>query len=70
MASGNQKRYSISLMISCIAIVAFNIILGKLFTIYGVAWAAFLSEIILTIALIFNCKKWRKKMKIKEVLKR
>ena len=48
-------------MISCIAIVAFNIILGKLFTIYGVAWAAFLSEIILTIALIFNCKKMEKK---------
>lgn len=61
VASGNQKRYSISLMISCIAIVAFNIILGKLFTIYGVAWAAFLSEIILTIALIFNCKKMEKK---------
>ena len=61
VASGNQKKYSISLMISCIAIVLFNIILGKLFTIYGVAWASFISEIILTIALIFNCKKMEKK---------
>ena len=62
VASGEQKKYSISLVITCIAIVSLNLILGKIFTIYGVAWASLISEIVLTISLLFNCKKMEKKI--------
>lgn len=57
VACGYQKRYSKSLLIGCISIVLSNIVLGNLFDIYGVAWAAFISEVILTISLAINCKK-------------
>lgn len=57
VASGNQKRYSNALVIGCVLIVVFNIILGKLYGIYGIATASTLSEMSLTIALLFNYKK-------------
>lgn len=57
VACGYQKKYSKSLLIGCISIILFNIVLGNLFDIYGVAWASFISEVILTISLAINCKK-------------
>lgn len=57
VASGHQKKYSKSLLHGCISIVLCNIVLGNFFSIYGVAWAAFISEVILTISLVINCKK-------------
>lgn len=57
VASGYQKNYSKSLLIGCISIVLCNILFGKIFNIYGVAWAAFISEVILTFSLVINCKK-------------
>lgn len=57
VASGYQKNYSKSLLIGCISIVLCNIIFGKIFNIYGVAWASFISEVILTFSLVINCKK-------------
>lgn len=57
VSSGNQKRYSLSFTIGCIALVLCNIILGKIWGIYGVALAAPLGEMILTISLFINFKK-------------
>ena len=57
IASGNQKGYSECLSIGCVAIVLFNIILGSIFDLYGVALAAALGELILTISLFIKCKK-------------
>ena len=57
VASGKQKNYSKAFAIGCIAIVISNILLGKLYGIYGVSIAAPIGEIILTISLIFQLKK-------------
>ena len=57
VASGNQKKYSKAFMIGCIAIVISNIILGKLYGIYGVSIAAPIGELVLTISLIVQLKK-------------
>ena len=57
VASGNQKKYSKSLLIGCIAIVLLNIVLGNFFEIYGIAVAATISELVLTIVLIRNFRK-------------
>lgn len=56
VASGNQKKYSKSLLIGCIAIVICNIVFGKIYGIYGVAWASAISEFILCISLYINYK--------------
>ena len=60
VASGNQKKYSKSLLIGCIAIMMFNLILGKIYSIYGIAIASITSELILSIALIINYKNLKK----------
>ena len=57
VASGNQKEYTNSLVIGCIAIVVLNILLCKLYDIYGISLAAMISELILTISLYINYKK-------------
>lgn len=57
VSSGNQRRYSISFTIGCIALVLCNLILGKIWGIYGVALAAPIGEMILTISLFVNYKK-------------
>ena len=57
VASGNQKRYSYSLVIGSISIVLSNIILGYLFNIYGIAFAAMIGEIILSLSLYYNVRK-------------
>lgn len=59
VASGNTKKYSQAFVIGCIAILVLNIILGKLYGIYGVSIAAALGEFILTISLLLKIKKWR-----------
>lgn len=57
VASGKQKNYSKAFAIGCIAIVISNILLGKLYGIYGVSIAAPIGELVLTISLIFQLKK-------------
>ena len=56
VASGKQKNYSKAFAIGCIAIVASNVLLGKLYGIYGVSIAAPIGELVLTISLIFQLK--------------
>lgn len=56
VASGKQKNYSKAFSIGCIAIVASNVLLGKLYGIYGVSIAAPIGELVLTISLIFQLK--------------
>ena len=57
VASGNTKKYSQAFTIGCISIVVLNIILGKLFGIYGVSCAAAIGEFILTFSLLYNFMK-------------
>lgn len=57
VASGHLKEYSVSFRIGVIAILIFNFSLGYKWDIYGVAIAAMLAEITLTIALIFQINK-------------
>lgn len=64
VASGNQKKYSKSLLIGCIAIILCNLVLGKIFEIYGIAIASIISELILTISLFINYKKIKKREKV------
>lgn len=57
VASGKQKKYSKAFAVGCIAIVVSNILLGKLYGIYGVSIAAPIGEFVLTISLILQLKK-------------
>lgn len=57
VASGHLREYSISFKIGVTAIVFSNIILGSLFEMYGVAIAAMLGELTLTMALVFHIKR-------------
>lgn len=57
VASGNTKKYSKAFGIGCVAIVTSNLILGKLWGIYGVSIASALGEIILTLSLYYIYKK-------------
>lgn len=57
VASGKQKNYSKAFTVGCIAIVLSNLILGKLYGIYGVGIAAPIGEFMLTISLIIQLKK-------------
>jgi len=57
VANGKQRNYSKAFAIGCIAIVISNILLGKLYGIYGVSIAAPIGELLLTISLIFQLKK-------------
>lgn len=56
VASGNQKLYSQAFSKSMIITVILNIILGTIFKIYGVAIAAALGELSLTILLGYSVK--------------
>lgn len=60
VAQGKNKEYSQAFSISCISILLLNIILGKLFNIYGVAIATMISEAILTIGLLVKIYRKRK----------
>lgn len=57
VASGHTKEYSISFRIGVMAIIIFNIILGKSGGMFGIAIAAMLAECTLTIAIIFQIGK-------------
>lgn len=57
VASGHQKEYSKAFTIGAAFSVLLNIVLGKMWSLYGVAWAAFFSEFVLTVALIYNIKR-------------
>lgn len=56
VASGKQKNYSKAFAIGCMAIIVSNMLLGKLYGIYGVSIAAPIGEFVLTISLIFQLK--------------
>ncbi len=56
VASGNTKKYTQAFSIGCIAIIISNIVLGMLYGIYGVAIAAAIGEMILTISLYLKIK--------------
>lgn len=64
VASGNQKKYSKSLLVGCIAIILCNLVLGKIFEIHGIAIASVISELTLTISLFINYKKIKKSEKL------
>lgn len=63
VASGNQELYSKAFFIGCIAIIISNIVLGKLYGIYGVSIAAALGEFVLTISLCINLKRLKGRLK-------
>lgn len=56
VASGNNKKYSQAFTIGCVSIVILNILLGKIYGIYGVSYAAMIGEIVLTLSLIYKFK--------------
>ena len=56
VASGNQKSYSHAVTIGAVVTVTLNVLLGFLFNVYGVAIAAALGELALTIMLVFSVK--------------
>lgn len=57
VASGHQQEYSKAFSIGAVSAVVLNVIMGRQWSIYGVAWATFLSEMILTGSLVFQVKK-------------
>ncbi|WP_079506610.1 flippase [Mesobacillus jeotgali] len=57
VASGHSKEYSSSFKIGVIAIIIFNVVLGIIGGMKGIAIAAMLAECILTIAIIYQIKK-------------
>lgn len=57
VASGNEKKYTKAFSISCIFILVFNFILGYMYNLYGVAIAALIGEIVLTISILCQIKK-------------
>lgn len=63
VASGNTKKYSQAFAVGCVAILILNIVLGKMFEIYGVSIAAALGEIVLTISLFFKIKQLEREIK-------
>ena len=60
VANGKTKNYSQAFTIGCSAIVILNVVLGKVFGIYGVSIAAALGEFILTLALLLKMKGMKK----------
>jgi len=62
VASGHLREYSTAFRIGVIAIVILNIVFGVFGKIYGVAIAAMLAELTLTIAIIFQIRKIKRKI--------
>ncbi len=58
VASGHQGAYSRCMGISIVLMLAFMLVLGYLFGVYGVAYATLISETILTGLLLYNVKKY------------
>ena len=61
VASNNSKQYSKAFAIGSISIILLNLILGKIYGIYGVSIAATIGEIVLTISLLYSFNKVKKK---------
>ncbi|EOU1841735.1 flippase [Clostridium perfringens] len=57
VASGKQKEYSKVFAISAILSIVLNMVFGALWSIYGIAWATFLSELNLSLLLFFTVKR-------------
>lgn len=57
VASGHQKEYSNAFMISAVASIVMYFVLGKMIGIYGIAYATFLAEVLLTVLLIYKVKE-------------
>lgn len=66
LASNKQKIYTKSFTISCICIVICNVILGKMFGLFGIAYAALIGEMILCITLLIAMKFFIKRKDVKE----
>lgn len=60
IASGFISEYNKAFKIGVITIIISNLLFGVFWGAYGVAFAAMLSEIILTVALVFQLKKIRR----------
>lgn len=63
VSSGHQKNYSKAFSIGCLFTIVLNILLGRYFKIYGVAYAAMIGEAILFASLLFQINKIRKENK-------
>lgn len=59
VASGHNKKYTQAFSISSFAVLIFNLVLGIRYTIFGVAYAALISEIVLTFGILYQLKKVR-----------
>lgn len=59
VASGHQKEYSNSFLISAFSSIVLYLILGKMFGMFGIAFATFIAELLLTVLLLLNVKKLR-----------
>ena len=66
VASGNQKLYSQASTVGMIINVALNIIKGNIFGVYGVAYAATLGELCLTLLLLLQCLRFNRMDHLKE----
>ncbi|MBS6503240.1 MAG: oligosaccharide flippase family protein [Clostridium sp.] len=62
VASGHKKEYSSAFRVGVSAIIILNIILGNLAEMNGIAIAAMLAELILTIAIIFQIRVIKRKI--------
>ena len=58
VASGHSKEYSKAFQIGVAAMIILNIIFGKIWHTLGIAVAAMISEAVLTMALVYNIKKY------------
>jgi Membrane protein involved in the export of O-antigen and teichoic acid len=54
VAGGFFKQYSFAFNIGVVTMLLLNFLLGRIFNIYGIAWAAFISEFILSCMLSFQ----------------
>lgn len=70
VASGNQKDYSNSFILSAILSVLLCVVLGKLFGSYGIAFATLLSECMLTFILLYCVKKRMMSKSVQEANKK
>lgn len=57
VASGNQKQYSIDFLISVVVMLMLMLVLGNYIGAYGIAFASMLSELFLSVLLVYHVKK-------------
>lgn len=59
VASGHQKEYSNAFLISAISSIVLYVVLGKLCGMFGIAFATFIAEFLLTGLLFYNLRRLR-----------